>query len=85
MHYIWKSLIYSTRIVFLDGAVVYKFNEKSLRVFEKVSRLLKCGHMHGHQSQPHNPCLRMCVRGKNCVHICTVCSNTKMDTKQALQ
>ena len=55
MYYIRKSLIYSMRKAFLEREVVelvYKFNEKSTRVFNKVSRPLKyhsnCfgGHVH---------------------------------------
>ena len=53
VHYIRKSLIYSTRTTFLEKAVVelvYKFDKKS---YQKVSRSLKydsifLGHKHVH-------------------------------------
>ena len=71
------------RKAFLERALVelvYKFNEKSTAMFEKVHviRSLKChsnflgGHTHtyiyilnGHQPRSHNSCSRMHVQGNN--------------------
>ena len=71
-----EILVYSMKKAFLERAVVelvYKFDEKSTQVFEKVRRLLKCHsnffevtyihtclqYVNGHYPRSHNPCSRM--------------------------
>ena len=70
MHYIRKSLIYSTRKVFLEKAVielVYKLTRSSTAMFEKVSRSLK------YDSFVHKHIYLIYICGPLYPRLCCVC------------